>query len=70
MEITIRFDIAFILRKLPIERSMFTCLFSFWQSMFMDTKLNPMQHSIVTLQKLCKRYHMYGDKNPLIVAKS
>ncbi|XP_077240705.1 nucleolar-like protein [Tasmannia lanceolata] len=28
-----------------------------YQSMFMDTKLNAMQHSIATLQKLCIRYH-------------
>ncbi|CAL5352308.1 unnamed protein product [Camellia sinensis] len=38
-----------------------------YQSMFMDTKLNRMQHSVGTLENLCKRYHMYKDKNPLIV---
>ncbi|KAG8389481.1 hypothetical protein BUALT_Bualt02G0233900 [Buddleja alternifolia] len=38
-----------------------------YQSMFMDTKLNKMQHSIATLEKLCKRYHMFKDKNPLLV---
>ncbi|PHT38657.1 hypothetical protein CQW23_22230 [Capsicum baccatum] len=38
-----------------------------YQSMFMDTKLNKMQHSVATLEKLCKRYHMYKDKNPLLV---
>ncbi|PSS06219.1 Nucleolar protein [Actinidia chinensis var. chinensis] len=38
-----------------------------YQSMFMDTKLNKLQHSAGTLEKLCKRYHMYKDKNPLIV---
>ncbi|XP_031111447.1 nucleolar protein 16 [Ipomoea triloba] len=38
-----------------------------YQRMFMDTKLNKMQHSVATLEKLCKRYHMYQDKNPLIV---
>ncbi|KAH7837651.1 hypothetical protein Vadar_016318 [Vaccinium darrowii] len=38
-----------------------------YQSMFMDTKFNKMQHSVGTLQKLCTRYHMYKDKNPLIV---
>ncbi|KAL2238980.1 uncharacterized protein LOC105163135 [Sesamum indicum] len=38
-----------------------------YQSMFMDTKLNKMQHSVATLEKLCKRYHMHKDKNPLIV---
>ena len=37
------------------------------QSMFMDTKLNKLQHSAGALEKLCKRYHMYKDKNPLIV---
>lgn len=36
--------------------------------MFMDTKLNAMQHSVATLEKLCKRYHMHKDKNPLIVS--
>ncbi|KAK7344433.1 hypothetical protein VNO77_14024 [Canavalia gladiata] len=39
------------------------------QSMFMDIKLNPMQHSVGTLQKLCMRYHMYQKKNPLILTK-
>ncbi|XP_052192042.1 uncharacterized protein LOC127801177 [Diospyros lotus] len=38
-----------------------------YQSMFMDTKLNKMQHSVGTLEKLCKRYCMYKDKNPLIL---
>ncbi|XP_009608982.1 uncharacterized protein LOC107787637 [Nicotiana tabacum] len=38
-----------------------------FQSMFMDTKLNKMQHSVATLEKLCKRYHMYQNKNPLLV---
>lgn len=38
-----------------------------YQSMFMDTKLNKMQHSVATLEKLCKRYQMYKDKNPLLV---
>ncbi|XP_058083030.1 nucleolar protein 16 [Magnolia sinica] len=28
-----------------------------YESMFMDTKLNAMQHSVATLQKLCKRFH-------------
>ncbi|KAF7804849.1 nucleolar protein 16 [Senna tora] len=41
-----------------------------YQSMFMDTKLNCMQHSVATLQKLCKRYHMYKNKNPLILGSS
>ncbi|XVF72614.1 hypothetical protein PTKIN_Ptkin12aG0134800 [Pterospermum kingtungense] len=38
-----------------------------YQAMFMDTKLNKMQHSVATLEKLCKRYNMFGDKNPLIL---
>ncbi|KAK1408267.1 hypothetical protein QVD17_39903 [Tagetes erecta] len=38
-----------------------------YQSMFMDTKLNKLQHSLATLEKLCKRYHMYKDKNPMLV---
>ncbi|KAL6968515.1 hypothetical protein U1Q18_034319 [Sarracenia purpurea var. burkii] len=38
-----------------------------YQSMFMDIKLNKMQHSVGTLEKLCKRYQMYKDTNPLIV---
>ncbi|RWR76517.1 nucleolar protein 16 isoform X1 [Cinnamomum micranthum f. kanehirae] len=29
-----------------------------YQAMFMDTKLNAMQHSIANLEKLCKRYHL------------
>ncbi|KAG5002650.1 hypothetical protein AAZX31_10G018900 [Glycine max] len=40
-----------------------------YQSMLVDIKLNPMQHSIGTLQKLCMRYHMYQNKNPLLKAK-
>ncbi|KAJ7972957.1 nucleolar protein 16-like [Quillaja saponaria] len=40
-----------------------------FQRMFMDTKLNSMQHSVATLEKLRERYHMYKDKNPLILAK-
>ncbi|GAB4829879.1 hypothetical protein Ancab_019525 [Ancistrocladus abbreviatus] len=40
-----------------------------YQSMFRDTKLNSMQHSVATLEKLCKRYHQWKDKNPLILAK-
>ncbi|CAI9105442.1 OLC1v1004367C1 [Oldenlandia corymbosa var. corymbosa] len=38
-----------------------------YQSMFMDTKLNKMQHSVATLMSLCKRYHLCKDKKPLIV---
>lgn len=30
-----------------------------YQAMFMDTKLNSMQHSVATLKKLCKRYHVH-----------
>ncbi|KAB5527441.1 hypothetical protein DKX38_021288 [Salix brachista] len=37
-----------------------------YRRMFMDSKLNAMQHSVATLEKLCKRYHMHKDKNPLI----
>lgn len=39
------------------------------QRMFMDTKLNAMQHSVATLEKLCRRYHMYKDRNPLILTR-
>ncbi|CAN1199153.1 hypothetical protein LINPERHAP2_LOCUS44743 [Linum perenne] len=38
-----------------------------YQKMFMDTKLNRMQHSVATLEKLCKRYQMYKDTNPMLV---
>ncbi|KAL8530932.1 hypothetical protein ACS0TY_007814 [Phlomoides rotata] len=41
-----------------------------YQSMFMDMKLNKMQHSIATLEKLCKRYHMFKDRNPMLVVNS
>lgn len=37
-----------------------------YQSMMMDIKLNAMQHSVGTLHKLCTRYYMYPNKNPLI----
>ncbi|XP_004495960.1 uncharacterized protein [Cicer arietinum] len=40
-----------------------------FQSMMMDIKLNPMQHSVATLQKLCLSYYLYKNKNPLIVAR-
>ncbi|CAK9175318.1 unnamed protein product [Ilex paraguariensis] len=39
-----------------------------YQGMFMDTKLNKMQHSVATLEKLCKRYHMNKGRNPLILS--
>ncbi|XP_021906653.1 uncharacterized protein LOC110821213 [Carica papaya] len=39
-----------------------------YQAMFMDQKLNKMQHSIGTLEKLCKRYHMYKNKSPMLLA--
>ncbi|XP_057966538.1 nucleolar protein 16 [Malania oleifera] len=39
-----------------------------YQRMFRDTKLNSMQHSVAALEKLCKRYHMHQNKNPLIVS--
>ncbi|KAI5316134.1 PREDICTED: nucleolar [Prunus dulcis] len=38
-----------------------------YQGMFMDTKLNAMQHSVATLEKLCKRYHVHKDKNPVLI---
>ncbi|KAK9756972.1 hypothetical protein RND81_01G133100 [Saponaria officinalis] len=37
-----------------------------YESMFRDTKLNAMQHSVATLKSLCHRYHHCKDKNPLI----
>ncbi|XP_030462779.1 nucleolar protein 16 [Syzygium oleosum] len=40
-----------------------------YQAMFRDMKLNAMQHSVATLEKLCKRYCMYTDKNPLILSR-
>ncbi|GAB2281559.1 hypothetical protein Dimus_016141 [Dionaea muscipula] len=40
-----------------------------YQSMFRDVKLNAMQHSVATLQKLCLRFHIWKDKNPLIKRK-
>ncbi|XP_050235745.1 nucleolar protein 16 [Mercurialis annua] len=39
-----------------------------YQAMFMDTKLNVMQHSVANIEKLCKRYHFCKDKNPLILS--
>ncbi|CAF2105035.1 unnamed protein product, partial [Brassica napus] len=36
-------------------------------SMYRDRKLNSMQPSVATLQKLCTRYLMYKDKNPVLV---
>ena len=48
---------------------LFTVLFIFWQKMTMDIKLNPMQHSVATLEKLCFSYYLHKDKNPLIVGK-
>ncbi|PON65685.1 Ribosome biogenesis protein Nop [Parasponia andersonii] len=39
-----------------------------YQGMYMDRKLNSLQHSIATLEKLCIRYRMYKDKNPLILS--
>ncbi|KAM0998528.1 hypothetical protein ACFX2I_008254 [Malus domestica] len=40
-----------------------------YQRMFMDTKLNKMQHSVATLEKLCRRYHVHKDRNPLILTR-
>ncbi|KAF0926207.1 hypothetical protein E2562_022037 [Oryza meyeriana var. granulata] len=31
-----------------------------YKAMFMDIKLNTMQHSVGTLKKLCERYHVVG----------
>ncbi|KAL5983759.1 hypothetical protein ACLOJK_017850 [Asimina triloba] len=39
-----------------------------YESMFMDTNLNAMQHSVATLQKLCKRFHE-AKKGNLYLAK-
>lgn len=39
-----------------------------YQSMFMDIKLNKMQHSVAALKKLCDRYHACGDTNPMLTA--
>ncbi|KAL0648975.1 hypothetical protein Bca4012_091665 [Brassica carinata] len=36
-------------------------------SMYRDRKLNSMKPSVATLQKLCTRYLMYKDKNPVLV---
>lgn len=38
-----------------------------YQAMFMDTKLNKMQHSVATLEELCKRYKKFPDSKPLIL---
>ncbi|KAL6217233.1 hypothetical protein ACLB2K_010450 [Fragaria x ananassa] len=32
-----------------------------YQRMFMDTKLNAMQHSVATLEKLCRSHVLYDD---------
>ena len=40
-----------------------------FEAMTRDIKLNSMQHSVATLQKLCMSYYIYKDKNPLIVGK-
>ncbi|XP_031497628.1 nucleolar protein 16 [Nymphaea colorata] len=36
-----------------------------YERMFMDTKLNTMQHSVATLEKLCKRFYLNGKMKPL-----
>ncbi|CAN6468106.1 unnamed protein product [Victoria cruziana] len=36
-----------------------------YERMFMDTKLNTMQHSVATLKKLCKRFNLNGKMKPL-----
>lgn len=48
---------------------MFDVLLVLWQRMMMDIKLNPMQHSVATLEKLCMSYYIYKNKNPLIVGR-
>ncbi|KAK4779820.1 hypothetical protein SAY87_015926 [Trapa incisa] len=40
-----------------------------YQAMFMDIKLNTMQHSIATLKKLCERFHMHKHRNPLLLSR-
>ncbi|KAK9146945.1 hypothetical protein Sjap_006848 [Stephania japonica] len=40
-----------------------------YQKMFRDTKLNSMQHPVGMLQKLCERFHLHKDKNPLILSR-
>ncbi|PKA58428.1 hypothetical protein AXF42_Ash013934 [Apostasia shenzhenica] len=32
-----------------------------YQAMFLDTKLNAMQHSVATLKRLCRRYYIRGN---------
>jgi len=43
-------------------------IYSFEQGMYRDRKLNSMQHSVATLRKLCTRYQIYKDKNPILVS--
>ncbi|CAI8619022.1 unnamed protein product [Vicia faba] len=50
-------------------RRLFNVLLLLWQRMMMDIKLNPMQHSVATLEKLCMSYYIYKNKNPLIVGR-
>ncbi|XP_010542856.1 PREDICTED: nucleolar protein 16-like [Tarenaya hassleriana] len=38
-----------------------------YKAMARDTKLNAMQHTVAALRKLCTRYHMHKDKNPMLV---
>ncbi|XP_010522790.1 PREDICTED: uncharacterized protein LOC104801274 isoform X2 [Tarenaya hassleriana] len=38
-----------------------------YKAMARDTKLNAMQHTVSALRKLCSRYHMHKDKNPMLV---
>ncbi|KAL9304818.1 putative ribosome biogenesis protein Nop16 [Arabidopsis thaliana] len=38
------------------------------EGMYRDRKLNSMQHSVATLRKLCTRYQIYKDKNPILVS--
>ncbi|KAJ4783353.1 nucleolar-like protein [Rhynchospora pubera] len=40
-----------------------------YQAMFMDTKLNAMQHSVATLKKLCQRYYVTDGKHFISTSK-
>ncbi|KAK1292033.1 hypothetical protein QJS10_CPB17g01312 [Acorus calamus] len=40
-----------------------------YQAMFMDTKLNRMQHSAGTLKKLCERYQLPNSCRKVFIAK-
>ncbi|KAF3340675.1 nucleolar protein 16 [Carex littledalei] len=40
-----------------------------YKAMFMDTKLNQMQHTVATLRKLCERYHVADGKHYISTSK-